>query len=283
MGTPHVSNSRPTSVTPALVVDDLSYAYGRVRRKRPKGPLAVDGLSFTARPGEVLGLLGPNGAGKSTTLLCLAGLLRPLEGRITLGDEALGPERGRHIALIPETPEVYGMLTVWEHLVFVARSCRLEVGWQDRAETLLERLSLTEQRDSLGETLSKGMQQKTLIAATVLAESPILLLDEPMIGLDPKAQRELRAILNELCEAGTAIVTSTHILEQAEAVCDRLLILQRGRPIASGTVDELRGQAAAGGTLEDVFLDLTGEVEVQAVADRSDVDAVAAGGTARDA
>lgn len=252
---------RPDQVGTGFVVEGLSYAYRAGRRRAAAERLAVAGLSFTAERGEILGLLGPNGAGKSTTLLCLAGLLRPREGTISLDGRPLGPERGRQVALIPETPEVYGMLTVWEHLVFVARSCRLGAGWEERAEELLDRLSLVEQRDTLGEALSKGMRQKTLIAATVLAGTPVLLLDEPMIGLDPKAQRELRTIMRELRDAGTVILMSTHLLEQAESICDRLLILREGRAVASGTLPELRSLAVAGGTLEEIFLDITGGVE----------------------
>jgi ABC-type multidrug transport system ATPase subunit len=251
-------------VTAAFVVDVLSYAYGRGRMGASTVDLAVDRLYFMAERGEILGLLGPNGAGKSTTLLCLAGLLRPREGTISFDGQVLGPERTRQVSLIPETPEVYGMLTVWEHLVFVARSCRLGAGWRARAEELLERLSLAEQRDTLGEALSKGMRQKTLIAATVLARAPVLLLDEPMIGHDPRAQRELRVIMHELRDAGTVILMSTHLLEQAEAISDRLLILQAGRAVASGTIDELRASAVAGGTLEEIFLDVTGGVDIDA-------------------
>lgn len=238
------------STRSGLRVRNLRRTFGRKE--------AVAGLSFAAAHGEILGLLGPNGAGKSTTFHCLAGLLRPDAGEITLDDRPLGPERGRTIALIPEAPEVYPMLTVWEHLVFVAKSCRLDDGWQQRAEALLERLALAEQRDTLGDVLSKGMKQKTLIAATVLAGAPVLLLDEPMIGLDPRAQRELRAIMQEIKADGTVILMSTHMLEQAAGLCDRLLIVQSGREIASGSVAELSRRAEGGGSLEDVFLALTG-------------------------
>jgi len=137
--------------------------------KRFAKTVAVDRLNLTLQGGEVLGLLGPNGAGKTTTFLCLCGLLRPDGGAIFFNDVRLGTERGRTIALIPETPDVYPMLTVWEHLAFVARSVELEPGWEERAEELLERLELTNARDALGQSLSKGMRQKTLIAAPVLA------------------------------------------------------------------------------------------------------------------
>lgn len=218
---------------------------------------AIDNLSFHAPRGSVLGLLGPNGAGKTTTLLCLAGLVRPNEGTISLDGRQLGPERGRDVALIPESPEVYPMLTIWEHLIFVAKSCRLADGWEERAAALLDRLELGGNRDDLGEALSKGMRQKTLIAATVLAGTPVLLLDEPMIGLDPRAQRELRTILEELRRENAVIIVSTHLLASAEAMCDRVLILKSGRAIAEGTSDELREQARESGNLEEIFLELT--------------------------
>jgi ABC-type multidrug transport system ATPase subunit len=217
----------------------------------------LDGLGFTLGRGEVLGLLGPNGAGKTTTFLCLSGLLRPDGGTIRFERKILGGERGRTISLIPETPEVYPMLTVWEHLAFVARSAALAPGWETRANDLLARFGLTEKSNALGQTLSKGMRQKTLIAATVLADAPILLFDEPMIGLDPLGQRELRDLIRSLAAAGTSIMMSTHIIEQAEALCDRLIIMKAGLAVASVSVATLREQAGAGRTLEDVFLELT--------------------------
>jgi ABC-2 type transport system ATP-binding protein len=231
-----------------LSVEHLTRRFGKLT--------AVDDLSFRADRGAILGLLGPNGAGKTTSLLCLAGLLRPDAGTLSLDSQTLGPDRGRVVGLIPETPEVYAMLTVWEHLVFVAKSCRLDAGWQQRAQELLLRLDLFEQRDTLGEALSKGMRQKTLIASTVLAGAPVLLLDEPMIGLDPKGQRELRSILLELRAAGTAIVLSTHLLESAEAICDQVLVVNHGRAVISAPMAELRF-GEFGRSLEDVFLEAT--------------------------
>ncbi|HEV2879430.1 MAG TPA: ABC transporter ATP-binding protein [Candidatus Eremiobacteraceae bacterium] len=231
-----------------LWVEHLTRRFGRLT--------AVDDLTFRADRGAILGLLGPNGAGKTTTLLCLAGLLRPDSGVMTLDGSPLGAERGRVVALIPETPEVYAMLTVWEHLVFIAKSCRLDSGWQQRAQELLLRLDLFDKRDTLGEALSKGMRQKTLIASTVLAGAPVLLLDEPMIGLDPKGQRELRSILLELRNAGTAVVLSTHLLESAEALCDQVLVMNHGHAVISSPIAELRF-GELGRSLEDVFLEAT--------------------------
>ena len=217
---------------------------------------AIDDLTFAVASGEIVALLGPNGAGKSTTFACLAGLARPDAGTIRFDGRLLESDRGRTVAVIPETPDVYPLLTVWEHLIFVARLCHLETGWEARGEALLARFAMLDERDTVGNALSKGMRQKTLIAATVLAGTPVLLLDEPMIGLDPRGQRELREMLAELRDAGTALMISTHQLESAEALSDRIIVLNRGKLVASGTIDELRAHSA--GSLEDIFLDLTG-------------------------
>lgn len=225
----------------ALVVDGLTKSF--------KNTLAVDSLSFEVDGGEIVGLLGPNGAGKSTTFLCLAGLLRPDSGTLSLGGTDLGPDRSRYVALIPETPEVYDMLTVWEHLVFVAKSCRLSGDWESKGEQLLQRFGMYEKRNELGQALSKGMKQKTLIAATVLADAPVMLFDEPMVGLDPLGQRELREIMRDLRERGTALMMSTHMLASAQAICDRLLILKEGRL--------LRVLDPNATDLEQIFLEIT--------------------------
>ena len=234
---------------PQLAIAGLRKTYGRT--------VAVDNVSLTVSGGEIVGLLGPNGAGKSTTFLCAAGLLRPDAGTFSWDGRELGSKRGQNIALISETPDVYTMLTVWEHLVFVAKSCRLAAGWQARANDLLERFGMSPQRDTLGTALSKGMRQKTLVAATVLAATPVILFDEPMVGLDPLGQRELRAIIKDLRASGTAIVMSTHMLEQAQTICDRVVILKNGRIVASGTFEELQARSATHGTAEDLFLELT--------------------------
>jgi ABC-type multidrug transport system ATPase subunit len=232
-----------------LAVSGLTKRFGR--------HLAVDDLSFEVQPGELLGLLGPNGAGKTTTFLCLSGLIRPDHGELSFNGRKLGPNRGRTIALIPEMPEVYAMLTVWEHLAFVARAARLEKGWERRGEELLERLGIADVADRLGQALSKGMRQKTLIAATLLLESPVIMLDEPMIGLDPRGQRELRDLLVDLRRKGTSILMSTHLIESAESICDRVIIMKDGRAIASGLTAQMHERAAGGRRLEDVFLDIT--------------------------
>lgn len=236
-------------IRPELRIDGLTKRYG----KKP----AVDDVSFDVRGGEIVGLLGPNGAGKSTTFLCAAGLLRPDAGTFSWDGRILGNKRGETIALIPETPDVYPMLTVWEHLEFVAKSCRLPDGWQSRGRDLLQRFGMLERADVLGTALSKGMRQKTLVAATVIAATPVILFDEPMIGLDPLGQRELRGIMNDLRSEGKAIVVSTHMLEQAQAVCDRVVILKAGKTVAQGSFAELQAKLGAEVSAEDLFLRLT--------------------------
>jgi ABC-2 type transport system ATP-binding protein len=233
---------------PGLAVRGLAKRFGK--------KTAVDDLSFEVARGEIVALAGPNGAGKSTTLMCLAGLVRPDAGTISFGGTPLGSERGRTIALIPETPDVYPMLTVWEHLAFVAALTKQPRGWEERADALLQRLGLRAERDALGSALSKGMRQKTLVAATILGGTPVVLLDEPMIGLDPLGQRELRAIVRDLRGDGHAIIVSTHLLESAAAMCDRMLVLDHGHLVASGTIEALRARRGDG-SIEDVFLDVT--------------------------
>ncbi|HLW36784.1 MAG TPA: ABC transporter ATP-binding protein [Candidatus Eremiobacteraceae bacterium] len=229
----------------------------RALTKRFGKKVAVDGISFEVAGGEIVGLLGPNGAGKSTTFLCASGLLRPDTGYFAWDGRELGNARGQTVALIPETPDVYPMLTVWEHMVFVAKSCRLADGWQARAGELLERFQMTPQRDVLGSDLSKGMRQKTLVAATVLAATPVMLFDEPMVGLDPLGQRELREIIAGLRSRGIATMISTHMLAQAQTTCDRVVILKSGRIVACGTFEELQERTGSHADAEDVFLELT--------------------------
>ncbi len=231
--------------TRGMVVTGLTKRFGST--------LAVDDVSFRARPGEVLGLLGPNGAGKTTTLLCVAGLLRPDAGTIELNGEVLGTDRGRLVALISETPEVYGLLTVWEHLVFVARSCGLDDSWRGRADELMSRLGLIEHRSTLGKDLSKGLRQKTLIAASLLARTGVVILDEPMIGLDPAGQHELDNLVAELAASGVIVILSTHLLDSASKLCTHLLLLRRGHVVASGALKDLLD----GKSLDELYLELT--------------------------
>lgn len=238
-----------------LEVCDLTKTYKNVR--------AVDRLSFTIRPGEIVGLLGPNGAGKTTALRCVAGILRPTEGRILINGHDLVQDQARAkqgLAFVPELPALYELLTVKEHLRFVAMCFKKLDRYESEWETLLARYKLLEKQNALVATLSKGMRQKLAIACAFIHDANVLLFDEPIIGIDPAGVAEVRSEMLRAREAGCAILVSTHLLDTAERLCDRVIILVRGRKIAEGTMDELRRW---GGdermTLEEVFLKLTTE------------------------
>jgi ABC-2 type transport system ATP-binding protein len=231
-----------------LEVRNLSKSY--------RGLVAVESLSFTVKGGELVALLGPNGAGKSTTLTCVAGFQRPDSGTVTWNGRRLGADRSRNIALVPETPEVFPLLTIWEHMTFVARGLDLPSGWQADAEVLLKRFEILEQRDKLGEALSKGMRQKLLVACAALAGTEVMFLDEPMVGLDPHAQRELRQMLMELKSAGRALMISSHLITYLEGLADRAVIIKAGRLVAEGTLDDLKHRYGSQ-DLEETFFEAT--------------------------
>ena len=222
---------------------------------------AVDALSFTLRPGEILGLVGPNGAGKTTTLRCLCGILTPDGGSISIGGHDLIEEElaaKRQIAFIPEVPNFYDVLTVQEHLRFIAM-CYDTVDELDRiGESLLERYGLKEKQHALVAELSKGMKQKLAIASALVHRASVFLCDEPLVGLDPQGQHSFKRELHDLRERNCSALVSTHLLETAEALCDRLVIMQTGRKIFEGTMDELRAQTNMHAhSLEEIFLKLT--------------------------
>jgi ABC-2 type transport system ATP-binding protein len=224
---------------------------------------ATDGVSFTVNPGEIVGLLGPNGAGKTTVLRCIAGILRPTSGSIRInGYDLLSQqaEAKRRMAYVPEVPALYELLTVREHLRFVAMCYdRLDL-FEQSAHQLLAKYSLLEKQDAFVATLSKGMKQKLAIACAFIHDANVLLLDEPLIGIDPRGAHEFKQELIKARDQGCAILISTHLLDTAERFCDRVVILARGKNIAEGTVHALRQQAnLEGATLEDVFLLLTEE------------------------
>jgi len=239
-----------------LYVENLS--------KRYKKFAALTDLSFHVSAGEIVGLLGPNGAGKTTSMRCIAGIIRPTGGRVSVGGFDMATQETdakRRIAFVPEQPNPYEMLTVWEHLRFIALAYGVENGFEDRANALLARFALEAKRNELVGTLSKGMRQKLTIACAFLREAQVLLFDEPLIGLDPQGAKELRERIAEARSEGAAVLISTHMLETAEKLCDRILILRQGVKIIEGTLTDLRTRAQATGdaSLEDVFLTLTGD------------------------
>jgi len=226
---------------------------------------AVRGLSFSVAPGEVLGLVGPNGAGKTTTLRSIAGIIVPTSGTVRVGghDIAAAPERAKALlAFIPDEPQLFEHLTVEEHLRFIGRL----YGVADapaRIEPLLVEMELLEKRGSLPAALSRGMRQKLAIACGLLHSPSALLLDEPLTGLDPAGIRRMKSTIAARARAGAAVVLSSHLLHLVEELCTRLLIMQRGRVIALGSLSEIVAARPdlAGFALEDVFLALIDEGE----------------------
>lgn len=233
---------------------------------------AVDGIDLEVSRGELFGFLGPNGAGKTTTLRMIAGILRPTAGQIEIGGVDLADrpiEAKSKLGFIPDRPFIYEKLTGGEFLRFVGglfnqRGPELE----HRARELLALFDLEEWRDELVESYSHGMRQKLIISSAFVHRPEVIVVDEPMVGLDPKAARILKDLFKEYTRRGHTIMMSTHTLEVAEALCDRIAIIQNGRIRALGSMAELRASATAGGSgLEDIFLRLTGENAARALVD----------------
>ncbi|MHB8634847.1 MAG: ABC transporter ATP-binding protein [Fimbriimonadaceae bacterium] len=222
---------------------------------------AVDGLDLEVNPGEIFGLLGPNGAGKTTALRCVAGILRPNGGRILINGFDVVTDQARAkagLAFVPEVPSLYELLTVDEHLRFVAM-CFDTLSVYDRiAGSLLTRYNLAEKRNDLVATLSKGQRQKLSVACALIHNANVFLFDEPMIGIDPSGVHEFKQELARLRDGGASILISTHLLDTAEKLCDRVAIVARGRKLAQGTLADLRRmQDMEGRSLEEIFLTLT--------------------------
>lgn len=238
--------------SPALALSGLHKSFGRP---------AVDGLDLTVARGEFYALLGPNGAGKTTTLRMVAGLLAPDAGRIeVLGiDLAANPAAAkRKLAYLPDDPMLYGKLKPVEYLEFVAGLWGIDgQAAAPRARQLLAWLDLEQHAHELTEGFSRGMKQKLALAGALIHEPELLILDEPLTGLDAGAARQVKdLLLSHVAKGGTVILT-THILEVAERLAQRIGIIQNGRLIAEGTLDQLR-EATPGATLEEMFLRLTG-------------------------
>jgi ABC-2 type transport system ATP-binding protein len=222
---------------------------------------AVDELSFTIQPGEIVGLLGPNGAGKTTGLRCMAGILRPTDGQVLINGFDVVREQAKAkagLAFVPEVPSLYELLTVDEHLKFVAMCFDTVDVYEARRDELLERYDLIEKRDALVATLSKGMRQKLSFACALIHNANVMLLDEPLIGIDPAGAKELKDEIVRARNAGATILVSTHLLDTAEKLCDRVIIMARGQKRAEGSLEQLRtGTGREGQSLEEIFLALT--------------------------
>jgi ABC-2 type transport system ATP-binding protein len=239
-----------------LEVDGLTKTYGELT--------AVTDLSFQVAPGEVLGLVGPNGAGKTSTLRCLGGVLPPTRGTIRVAghDLAESPVAAkRELAFLPDEPRLFEYLTVREHLNLVARLYSV-LDWEARAGALLAELELDGKADVLPGELSRGMKQKLTIACGFLHDPKLVILDEPLTGLDPLGIRKMKRSLAARAAAGAAIVLSSHLLPLVEELCHRVLVIVGGRKVALGSIAEIRDAlgAGAGGeaaSLEDLFIRIT--------------------------
>ena len=240
----------------ALRLQSLSKSFGRP---------AVDHLDLAVRRGEFYALLGPNGAGKTTTLRMATGLLAPDSGSVeVLGVDMLHDPAAakRHLAYLPDEPMVYAKLKPTEYLEFVAGLWGIGAAEAvQRARHLLDWLDLTRHAHELTEGFSRGMKQKLALAGALIHSPQLLILDEPLTGLDAAAARQVKDLLQQHVVDGGTVVLTTHILEVAECLAERIGVIRAGRLIAEGTLDELRALAGLGaaGTLEDVFLQLTGE------------------------
>lgn len=237
-----------------IQVQGLTKLYGAFR--------AVDDLSLTVRPGEVMGLVGPNGAGKTTSLRCLAGIIPPSRGALQICGHDLVKDpvsAKRHLAFFPDEPRLFDYLTVWQHLTFVARIYQV-ANYEPVAEQLLEELELGGKRNALPGELSRGMKQKLAIACGLLHSPKVIYFDEPLTGLDPIGIRRMKDSILQRARSGVAIVISSHLLHLVEEICSHILILQNGRKVADGTLEEIRrrfSETRADVNLEEVFFRAT--------------------------
>jgi ABC-2 type transport system ATP-binding protein len=226
------------------------------------GLRAVDGISLEVKKGVRFGFLGPNGAGKTTTIKMMAGVLKPTEGRIIINGSDLSKDASaakRCVGFIPDRPFVYEKLTGLEFLHLIAGLYRMDnvPSLSHRISELLELFELTQWQEELIESYSHGMKQRLVMCGALLHRPKVLIVDEPMVGLDPKAVRLVKDIFRDQGMQGTTIFMSTHSLEMAEEVCEEIAIIQAGQIIATGTAEALRHKAGVDGNLEQIFLKLT--------------------------
>lgn len=246
---------RHTPIHSALEISGLRKSFDRP---------AVDGLDLQVNAGEFYALLGPNGAGKTTTLRMVAGLLKPDQGSITIfGVDALADPVGakRLMAWVSDEPMIYDKLTPFEYLEFVAGLWAIDAAVaESKAHELIDWLGLAPHAHERCEGFSKGMRQKVALAGALVHDPKLIILDEPLTGLDAKSARQVKDVLLQRTQAGGAVVMTTHILEVAERMAERIGIIARGRLIADGSLEELREQAGHDRkALEDVFLTLVAE------------------------
>ncbi|MDO5714624.1 MAG: ABC transporter ATP-binding protein [Tissierellia bacterium] len=231
--------------------------------KRFGDKVAVNNLNLTVQDGEIFGFLGPNGAGKTTTIKMLVGLLEPSTGQISVNniDVRQNPlEAKRLLSYVPDNPDIYDKMTGKQYLDFLGAVYNLDPAMADK--TIRYYADLFEITDALNDLIgsySHGMKQKLVLVGALFHNPHTLVLDEPMVGLDPKSSFNLKEIMRQRCSQGLSVFFSTHVMEVAEKICDRIAIINHGNIIAVGTMDELRAMAHGGQTLEELFLELTNE------------------------
>lgn len=235
-----------------LHIEHLTKTYGE--------KVAVDDLCLHIKPGEIYGFIGHNGAGKTTTIKSVAGILQFEKGKITIDGKSVQEEPldcKKQMAYIPDNPDMYDFMTGIKYLNFIADI--FEVSMADRKERIDKYVDLFEMTDVLGQpisTYSHGMKQKLAIISAWIHNPKLIIMDEPFVGLDPKAAYLLKGMMREFCNQGCAIFFSTHVLEVAEKLCDKVAIIKEGKLIRSGTMEEVKGD----GSLEEMFLELEGEL-----------------------
>jgi ABC-2 type transport system ATP-binding protein len=255
-----VASNDPTG--PALEISGFAKAYGT--------NWAVNGISFSVQSGEVVGLLGPNGSGKTTTMKTIVGIVKPNSGTILVhGMNPVSDPIGvkKIVGYVPETPQLYEFLTGVEYLDFVADMHGIDQKTKrDRIKQFVSALQLEGHENDAISGYSQGMKQKIAITAALLHRPRLLILDEALNGLDPRSARIVKDLISSLADEGVAVLFSTHILEIAEAVCDRVVIMYQGLLVAQGTAVELRQKAGLpGSNLEEVFLKITGTEDLREI------------------
>ncbi len=234
--------------------------------KNYEGFTAVDELSLSVAKGEILGLVGPNGAGKTSTLRCLAGIIPMTSGCIRICGHDIeddGVEARRRLAFVPDEPHLFDHLTVWDHMTLFARIFGV-ANAEQRATQLLEHNDLTEQHRAFPGELSRGMKQKLIISCALLHDPEALVFDEPLTGLDPGSMRRTKRTIVKVAQAGASVIVSSHMLHLVEEICDRVLVVQHGKKILEGTLDEIRASVpdlSGDADLEEIVLRATGQDE----------------------
>lgn len=238
-----------------LRIQNVSKSYGKGTIK------AVDNINLEVKPGEIFGFLGPNGAGKTTTIKMIVGLLKPDEGSITIDganiveDPLLAKSK---ISYVPDNPEVYDKLKGIEYLNFI--SDMYGISKEERLSKIKYFTEIFNIENALSDIIgsySHGMKQKIVLTASLINNPKLFILDEPMVGLDPKSAFNLKDIMKKMCAEGKTVFFSTHVMEVAEKLCDRIAIINKGQIITIGTMDELRSHAKERESLENIFLELT--------------------------